>query len=75
MSGGFTGLILRVWAERRYRRSVQIVYSESYEYPDVMTCYGRNGKLIKFDSVFRAELFCRRANEGQFKRYKGVKLI
>lgn len=75
MSSGFTGLVLNVWAERRYGRSVQIIYSESYERSDLMTCYDRNGRLIKFDSVFRAELFARRINEGQFKRYKGVKLI
>lgn len=74
MTIGFTGLIVRIQAERRYN-TVYIVYWESYCTLDETTCYKRPGESFKFKTTFRAILFELRINLGQFTRYKGVKLI
>ena len=72
MSYGFTGLILRVWAETRGKK-VKIMYAESYELHDSMTSRHRHKKTLKFDSHFRAILYTERVNHGQMMRYNGTK--
>ena len=73
MSHGRTGFIMRVWAELCwFGWGVQVMYSETYELHDRMTSIDTVSCTYYFPTRFRARLYARRIDDGQFHRYVGT---
>ena len=72
MSSGRTGFIIKVWPTR-FWRIVSIRYTETYETENTRIPVDAVLKRYYFPSVFRAILYERRLEIGQYDRYNGSK--